>query len=159
MTSKPVEYCYTLANPRRTRGFGGVNGMYPDVSTPVWSAPFRSVQDAVDDARLVWRDRRGYYPGWGEYVAIAPYVPYEPTFCESIVLDDLCEDAEIAVGSVAYDWVEELDKLPDEDERELYDSLKAVVNDWLKKHDLEPHFGSVDVDKARYYPLWEGATL
>lgn len=159
MTSKTTEYCYTISNPRRVRGIGGIDSMYPDVCAPVWNGPFCSVQEAVEDARFVWRDNHGYYPTHGEYVAVSPYTPYEPNFRSCVVLEDLQEDAFEAVGPVAQDWAETLDKIADEDRRDLHDSLKAVLLEWLKKRNLEPCFGSVDPEKATYYPLWEGAAL
>lgn len=159
MTSKPVKYAYTLHNPRSVPNgtYDGVVDMLPDISSETWEACFDTVEAAVEDARLVWRDNHGYYPTPGEYVAVAPYTPWDPDVGEHWLLDDLCSAAYEAADDAADDWVEELGKVTREDLQELHSGLQAVLREWLKKHDLEPHFGTVDTAKATYCPLWEGA--
>lgn len=159
MTSKSVKYAYTLHNPRSVPNgtIDGVVDMLPDISSETWEACFDAVEAAVEDARLVWRDNHGYYPTPGEYVAVAPYTPWDPDVGEHWFLDDLCSAAYEATDDAADDWVEELGKVTREDLQELHSGLQAVLREWLKKHDLEPHFGTVDTAKATYCPLWEGA--
>lgn len=159
MTSKPVKYAYTLHNPRSVPNgtIDGVVDMLPDISSETWEACFDTVEAAVEDARLVWRDNHGYYPTPGEYVAVAPYTPWDPDVGEHWLLDDLCSAAYEAADDAADDWVEELGKVTREDLQELHSGLRSVLREWLKKHDLEPQFGTVDTAKATYCPLWEGA--
>lgn len=159
MTSKPVKYAYTLHNLRSVPNgtYDGVVDMLPDISSETWEACFDTVEAAVEDARLVWRDDHGYYPTPGEYVAVAPYTPWDPDVGEHWLLDDLCSSAYETADDAADDWVEELGKVTREDLQELHSGLQAVLREWLKKHDLEPHFGTVDTAKATYCPLWEGA--
>lgn len=159
MTSKPVKYAYTLHNPRSVLNgtTDGVVDMLPDISSETWEACFDTVEAAVEDARLVWRDNHGYYPTPGEYVAVAPYTPWDPDAGEHWLLDDLCSAAYEAADDAADDWVEELGKVTREDLQELHSGLQSVLREWLKKHDLEPHFGTIDTAKATYCPLWEGA--
>lgn len=160
MTSKPVKYAYTLHNPRSVPNgtLDGVVDMLPDISSETWEVGFESVEAAVEDARLVWRDNHGYYPTPGEYVAVAPYAEWEPDVDMEALINDLCSDAYEETECDAVDeWVEELGRATREDLRELHRGLQAVLREWLKKHDLEPHFGTVDTAKATYCPLWEGA--
>ena len=162
MTSKPVKYAYTLHNPRSVPNgtTDGVVDILPDISSETWEAYFDTVEAAVEDARLVWRDNHGYYPTPGEYVAVAPYTEWEPSIDEGSLVHGICFDAYENAGEDAVDgWVENLGKVTREDLQELHSGLQAVLREWLKKHDLEPHFGTVDTAKATYCPLWEGAGI
>ena len=131
--------------------------MLPDISSETWEVGFDSPEASVEDARLVWRDNHGYYPTPGEYVAVAPYTPWDPDVDEYWILYDLCSAAYEAADDAADDLSEELGETTREDLQDLHSGLQAVLREWLKKHDLEPHFGTVDTAKATYCPLWEGA--
>lgn len=159
MTSKSVKYAYTLHNPRSVPNgtIDGVVDMLLDILSDMWVGGFEMVEEAVEDARHAWRDDYGFYPGQGEYVAVAPYTPYELKLNIYRILDDIYEDAEETAGFAAQDWSEEIDELTEEDRQEIRGELQAVLREWLKKHGLEPNFGTVDTEKASYYPLWEGA--
>lgn len=161
MTSKPVEYAYTTHFLRGATNetIGGDIDIFPGALSERWNIGFHTINEAVEEARNVWREEHGSASLQGVYVAVAPYVPYEPNFSAYTVIEDLCENAEYEADEAAQDWEDDLDAISDECRQELHDGLKAVVCEWLKKYGLEPHFGSVDTDKARYYPLWEGATL
>ena len=95
MTSKPVKYAYTLHNPRSVPNgtTDGVVDILPDISSETWEAYFDTVEAAVEDARLVWRDNHGYYPTPGEYVAVAPYTEWEPSIDEGSLVNGICFDA------------------------------------------------------------------
>lgn len=159
MTSKPVKYAYTLHNPRSVPNgtIDGVVDMLPDISSDMWNGSFETAEEAVEDARSTWRDDYGFYPGQGEYVAVAPYTPYELNLNIYRILDDIYEDATETAGFAAQDWSEEIDELNEDDMQEIRGELQAVLLEWLKKRGLEPRFGAVDIEKASYYPLWEGA--
>ena len=159
MTSKPVKYAYTLHNPRSVPNgtIDGVVDMLPDILSDMWVGGFKTIEEAVEEARYEWRDYYGFYPGQGEYVAVAQYTPYELKLNIYNILDDIYEDAAETAGFAAQDWSEEIDELTEDDRQEICGELQAVLREWLKKHGLEPRFGAVDTEKASYYPLWEGA--
>ena len=160
MTSKPVEYYYTLANPRRVPGIDGTPCvMYPDVSSENWCGPFGSVREAVEDARRVWRDKYGDFPDWGVYAAVAPLARLTPTVDVGNILQNLRKDAYDVGGWDARGFVACLDEITDEDREALHSGLQAILHEWLKERDLWPRFGKVQTSKFQYYPLWEGATL
>ena len=108
MTSQPVKYAYTLHNPRSVPNgtIDGVVDMLPDISSETWEVGFDSPEASVEDARLVWRDNHGYYPTPGEYVAVAPYTPWDPDVDEYWILYDLCSAAYEAADDAADDLSE-----------------------------------------------------
>lgn len=159
MTSKPAEYYYTISNPCRIHGIGGIDSTYPDVNAVIWNGSFCSVKEAVEHARLAWRAKYGNYPEHGSYVAVAPLTRFIPTVDVYYILENIRRGAYDVGGWDARGFVSTLDEITIKDREELRNDLQAVLDDWLKEHDLVPRFGVIKKDDCKYYPLWEGATL
>lgn len=98
-----------------------------------------TVEECIVEAKEVEKE----YGKEHDTVYIGENMPFIPSVDAESVLDDIMEQAGEFAGEVGEDW-DAYDYHKQNELDELSESLTAVVNEWLKKHDRVPYFWAIE---------------
>lgn len=106
-----------------------------------------SIEECIQEARRV-REEEKIYKG---YIYIGETSGYKASIDGETILDGLIETGYNDCGEVAENW--DFDHLESTAIEELEDDLTAVLDEWLKKWNVEPNFYMVE--NVKEYSLEE----